>query len=100
MSSRNLLFRNIKAQARINTGTMPNNGHFVKPESQQTVKPKGPKGSKDTGSTIDNIEPIVTEIVNQTEVTEVIQDAIADVGIVNDDVNQDTIVNDDDAVIE
>lgn len=100
MSGKSLLFKNIKAQSRVNTGTMPNNGHFVKPETQAATKGKGSKVVKDTGSTIDQIEPVVTEIVNQPEVIEVIQDAIVDDEIVNDEVNQDTIVNDDDAVIE
>lgn len=100
MSGKSLLFKNIKAKSRVNTGTMPHNGHFVKPETTAAPKGKGSKVVKDTGYTIDKIEPVVPEIIEETTAIEIIKDTKIDDEIVNDDVNQDTTVNDDDTVIE
>lgn len=100
MSSKSLLFRNIKTQARVHTGTLANNGHIVKPTNTVVKKPSVTKVVKDTGSTIDNIDQSLKENVSFQESNyNAEKNTLVDENIVDDN-SQDTTDNNGDDVIK
>jgi len=100
MSSRNLLFRNIKSQARINTGTIPDRANHTEAIAKIVKKGNTNKPLKDTGSTIDDIDQSLKENVSFQESNyNPEKNTLVDETIVDDN-SQDTPEIKDDEIIE
>lgn len=100
MSGKSLMFNNPKQD--IKKSTPVTTAKVGKGANKNQVVKNVPKVEEfqNTGSNIDNIEPVVPEIIEENTAVEVIEDTKIDDEIVNDDVNQDTTIIDDDDIIE
>lgn len=100
MSSRNLLFRNVKSQTSFDHGTTTESAKHTEAITKIVKKGNTNKPLKDTGSTIDNIDQSLKENVSFQESNyNPEKNTLVDETIVDDN-SQDTPEIKDDEIIE